>query len=134
MKSRPCSPSAFVKSEPFFVTETPILEWAVVACEALPDTLNKNALEQKAVFNHYIQKFMSNERRVRRRSLVEALFDLIILNMVTKEPIVRQTVDLTESRQGRQHQLCINFGTKGVRISKVTREQRHPQMGMCPSW
>ncbi|MBI2503776.1 MAG: hypothetical protein HYW07_11165 [Candidatus Latescibacteria bacterium] len=123
-----------LKSEPFFVTETPTMEWAIVACEALPDTLNKTFLEQRTVFNNYIQKYMSNDRRVRRRVLVEALYDIIVLNLVAKEPILRKTVDLTETRRGRQHQLCINFGAKGIRINSITRDQRHPQMGMCPSW
>ena len=123
-----------LKSEPFFVTELPTLEWAVVACEALPDTLNKTVLEQRTVFGQYIQKFMSNERRVRRRVLVEALYDIIVLNMVCKEPILRKTVDLTETRRGRQQQMCVNFGAKGIRVSSIGRDQRHPQMGMCPSW
>ncbi len=123
-----------LKNEPFFITETPTLEWAIVSCEALPDTLNKTVLEQRSIFNTYIQKFMSNERRVRRRVLVEALYDIIVLNLVAKEPILRRTVDVTETRRGRQQQLCVNFGTKGIRISSITRDQRHPQMGMCPSW
>jgi hypothetical protein len=123
-----------LKSEPFFVTDVPTLEWAIVACEALPDTLNKNVLEQRTVFNQYISKYLSNDHRVRRRMLIEALWDVIVLNMVTKEPVLRKTVDLTDTRKGRQQQMCINFGTKGIRISSIGREQRHPQMGMCPSW
>jgi len=123
-----------LKSEPFFVTEVPTLEWAIVACEALPDTLNKTVLEQRTIFGQYIQKFLSNERRVRRRVLVEALYDIIVLNMVLKEPILRKTVDLTETRRGRQQQMCVNFGAKGIRISSIARDQRHQQMGMCPSW
>jgi len=122
------------KTEPFFVRETPTLEWAIVACEALPETLGKNYLEQRPIFSQYIQKYMSNERRVRRRTLVEALYDLVILNLIAKEPILRKTVDLTESRLGRQGMLCINFGKKGIRISSVPKDQGHPQLGMCPSW
>lgn len=123
-----------LKTEPFFVTEVPTLEWAVVACEALPDTLNMTVLEQRTTFGQYIQKFMSNEGLVRRRMLVEALYDIIVLNMVFKEPILRKTVDLTETRRGRQQQMCVNYGAKGIRISSIGRDQRHQQMGMCPSW
>ena len=122
------------KAEAFFSRETPELDWAIVACEVLPDSRNKSYMQQKSVIKQYAEKHRANERRIRRRTLVEALYDMVIINVTTKENILSSTVDLTESKVGRQNFACINFGEKGMRINDVGRQQRHPQMGMCPSW
>lgn len=120
--------------EPFFTRETPELDWAIVACEVLPDSLGRNYMEQKSVIKVYAQDYQANERRIQRRRLIEALYDIIVVNAITKDQIVRRTVDLTETKVGRQNFACINFGEKGIRINDVGRQQSHPLMGVCPSW
>ena len=57
-----------------------------------------------------------------------------MFNLVAKEPILRKTVDLTASQLRSHERMCVNFGAKGIRIAGVSEDQRHPQMGMCPSW
>ncbi|MFH1569785.1 MAG: hypothetical protein ABIL09_17445, partial [Gemmatimonadota bacterium] len=122
------------KAEAFFSRETPELDWAIVACEALPESRNRSYLEQKSIVTQYAQKYQANSRRIRRRSLVEALYDLVVISVITKESILSSTVDLTESKVGRLNFACINFGERGLRINDVDRQTRHPQMGVCPSW
>ncbi|MBT5588395.1 MAG: hypothetical protein HOJ45_10400, partial [Gemmatimonadetes bacterium] len=122
------------RTEPFFVGETPELDWCIVACEALPGSLNRNFMEQKTVVKQYAQVNQTNERRIQRRRLIEILYDCIVINVITKEQILEKTVDLSDSKVGRQNFACVNYGDKGIRINDVGRQQRHPQMGMCPSW
>ncbi|MEE3336566.1 MAG: hypothetical protein VX255_09235 [Candidatus Latescibacterota bacterium] len=122
------------RTEAFFVGETPDLDWSIVACEALPNSLNRNYMEQKTVVKQYAQQNQTNERRIQRRRLIEILYDAIVINVVTKEMILEKTVDLSDSNVGRQNFACVNYGDKGIRINDVGRQQRHQQMGMCPSW
>jgi len=122
------------RTEAFFVGDTPDLDWSIVACEALPDSLNRNYMEQKTVVKQYAQQNQTNERRIQRRRLIEILYDAIVINVVTKEMILENTVDLSDSNVGRQNFACVNYGDKGIRINDVGRQQRHQQMGMCPSW
>ena len=122
------------RTEAFFVGETPGLDWSIVACEALPSSLNRNYMEQKTVVKQYAQQNQTNERRIQRRRLIEILYDAIVINVVTKEMILEKTVDLSDSNVGRQNFACVNYGDKGIRINDVGRQQRHQQMGMCPSW
>ena len=122
------------RTEAFFVGETPDLDWSIVACEALPNSLNRNYMEQKTVVKQYAQQNQTNERRIQRRRLIEILYDAIVINVVTKEMILEKTVDVSDSNVGRQNFACVNYGDKGIRINNVGRQQRHQQMGMCPSW
>ena len=122
------------RTEAFFVGETPDLDWSIVACEALPNSLNHNYMEQKTVVKQYAQQTQTNERRIQRRRLIEILYDAIVINVVTKEMILEKTVDVSDSNVGRQNFACVNYGDKGIRINNVGRQQRHQQMGMCPSW
>ena len=122
------------RTEDFFVGETPQLDWCIVACEALPSSLNSNYTEQKSFVKQYAQSNQTNERKIQRRRLIEILYDCIVINGITKKPILEKTVDLSDSRVGRQNFACVNYGDKGIRINDVGRQQRHPQMGMCPSW
>ena len=122
------------RAEPFFMQETPELDWAIVACEVLPDSCNRNYMQQRQVIKQYALDFHTTERRVQRRYLVEALYDLIMMREIVKENMLSETVDLTESKVGRQNFVCINFGENGIRIADVGRQQTNPKMGTCPSW
>lgn len=122
------------RAEPLFSAETPDLDWVVVACEALPESRNTNFMEQKIVIRQYTRRHNAHESRIQRRSLIDALYDIIVVNAIAKENILSKSVDLTSSSVGRQNFACINFGEKGVRINDKGRGFRHPQMGFCPSW
>ncbi len=122
------------RTEDFFSKETPEIDWAIVSCEILPTSSDQNFVSQRPLIKAYAQKFQAVERRVKRRNLIEALYDIIILNMVKKTSILSNSVELTNSRAGRQNQVCINFGENGIRINDVSRSQKHPQMGICPNW
>ena len=88
------------RTEGFFVRETPELDWAIVAVEALPESRGRNYMEQKAVIKQYAQKHQTNERRIPRRRLIDALYDCIVINAITKDEVLSKTVDLTETKAG----------------------------------
>ena len=90
-------------TEAFFVRETPELDWAIVAVEALPESRGRdyrNYMEQKTVIKKYAQKHKTNERRIQRRRLIDALYDCIVINAITKDEVLSKTVDLTETKAG----------------------------------
>ncbi len=88
------------RTEAFFVRETPELDWAIVAVEALPESRGRNYMEQKTVIKQYAQKHKTNERRIQRRRLIDALYDCIVINAITKDEVLSKTVDLTETKAG----------------------------------
>ena len=102
--------------------------------EVLPESQGRNYMEQKTMIKQYAQKYQTNERRIQRRRLIDALYDCIVVNAITKEQILSKTVDLTETKVGRQNFACINYGDKGIRINDVGRGQGHQQMGIAPAW
>ena len=122
------------KAEPVFVKEIPRLDWAIVSCEALPETRGRNYSQQRVVVKGYAQKHQTTEMRVKRRTLVEALFDMMVIQLVIKEKLLINSVELTDSKVGRMNYACINNGDKGIRIGDVSRQQTHAQLGMCASW
>ncbi|MBT5448022.1 MAG: hypothetical protein HOK90_02410, partial [Gemmatimonadetes bacterium] len=123
-----------LRTESFFLQESPELDWAIFSCEVLPDSRNKNYVQQKQVLKQHAQRYQSNELRVRRRNLIETIYDLIIIKLVHDQNLLSETVDLTESKIGRQNLAFINFGEDGIRISDIARQQTHAQLGVCPSW
>ncbi len=123
-----------LRTESFFLQESPELDWAIFSCEVLPDSRNKNYMQQKQVLKQHAQRYQSNELRVRRRNLIDTLYDLIVIKLVHDQSLLSETVDLTESKIGRQNLAFINFGENGIRISDITRQQTHAQLGVCPSW
>ncbi len=123
-----------LRTESFFLQESPELDWAIFSCEVLPDSRNKNYMQQKQVLKQHAQRYQSNELRVRRRNLIDALYDLIMIKLVHDQNLLSETVDLTESKIGRQNLAFINFGENGIRISDIARQQTHAQLGVCPNW
>jgi len=122
------------RTESFFVQQTLDLDWAIVSCEVLPDSLNKNYGQQRQVLKQHAYQYQATESRVRRRNLVDALYDLIVVQIALKKTLLKKTADLTESRIGQHNLAFINYGEMGIRISDISRRQSHTQLGVCPSW
>ena len=122
------------RTESFFLNQAPGLDWAIITSESLPDSLNRNYAQQRQALKQYAHQFQANELRVKRRNLVDALYDLIVTQVVLKETLLKETVDLTESKIGRQNLAFIHYGENGIMISDRTRMESHPQMGVCPCW
>ncbi len=123
-----------LRAEPHFLQESPKIAWAITTTEVLPSSRNTSYIQQKQSLKQHAQSHQTNEARVRRRTLIEALYDLIVTKVVTGTELLSATADLTESSMGRQNMVFINFGENGIRISDIGRQQTHSQLGVCPNW
>ena len=123
-----------LRTESFFLQESPELDWAIFTCEVLPSSREKSYMQQKQALKEHAERYQSNELRVRRRNLIDTIYDLIIIKLVHDQNLLSETVDLTESKIGRQNLAFINFGENGIRISDIARQQTHALLGVCPSW
>ena len=123
-----------MRAETYFLQQTPQMGWGLTTAEVLTASHNTNYIQQRQVLKQHAQSHKSNEIRVRRRTLIEALFDLLAVKVVTGEKLLNSTADLTESKVGRANMAVINYGEGGIRISDINRQQAHPQLGVCPTW
>ena len=123
-----------LRTESFFLQESPELDWAIFTCEVLPSSRKKSYMQQKQALKEHAERYQSNELRVRRRNLIDTIYDLIIIKFVYDQNLLSETVDLTESKIGRHNLAVINFGENGIRISDIARQQIHALLGVCPSW
>ena len=87
-----------LRTEPFFLQESPELDWSIFSCEVLSDSREKTYMQQKQAIKQHAQRYQSNERRVRRRNMIDALYDLIIIKLVHDHNLLSETVELTESK------------------------------------
>ena len=123
-----------MRSEAFFLQESPELGWAIVTTEILDASRDKTYMQQNQALKAHAQRYQATERRVRRRLMIDALYDLIIIKLVHDVNMLSETVDLTESKIGQQNRALVNYGKNGIRISDIGRRQTHPQLGICPNW
>jgi len=123
-----------LRTKSFFLQESPELDWAIFTCEVLPSSREKSYMQQKQALKEHAERYQSNKLRVRRRNLIDTIYDLIIIKLIHDQNLLSETVDLTESKIGRQNLACINFGENGIRISDIARQQTHALLGVCPSW
>ena len=123
-----------MRAETHFLQETPQMGWGLTTAEVLIESHNTNYPQQEIVLKQHAHSHKSNEMRVRRRTLIEALFDLLAVKIVTGKQLLHTTADLTASKMGRINLAVINYGEGGIRISDINRQQAHPQLGVCPTW
>tara|TARA_B100000575_G_scaffold137347_1_gene109567 strand:- start:35 stop:559 length:525 start_codon:yes stop_codon:yes gene_type:complete len=123
-----------MRAETHFLQETPQMGWGLTTAEVLTESHNTNYFQQKQVLKQHAQSHKLNEMRVRRRTLIEALFDLLAVKIVTGKQLLYTTADLTESKMGRINMAVINYSESGIRIGDINSQQTHPQLGVCPTW
>jgi hypothetical protein len=116
-----------------FMDETPELGWALVPPEALPETLGHNYLDQQQVLRQRAEELGVVPRLVRRRTLVEALYDLIAAHLVLGLKLNQRTLDATASGPTAGDFVCIYFADEGIRVRDLPRTSSHPALGVCPS-
>ncbi|MEK9984419.1 MAG: hypothetical protein VW879_06730 [Opitutae bacterium] len=122
------------KGQAFIVNETPKMEWALVAVDPATDSLKKNFMNQ----NQYLRQ-LANATKVpshllRRRTLVEGVYDLIVGALVLDETWLNNTLDWTSSGTSPSEFICISQPAEGIRIRNLPRTQSHQALGVCPNW
>lgn len=116
-----------------FMDETPEAGWAFVAPEALPGTLGHNYFDQQQLLRQRADELGVIPRMVRRRTLVEALYDLIAAQLVLGLKLNQQTLDATSSGPTASDFVCIYFSAEGIRVKDLPRTTSHPALGVSPS-
>lgn len=71
---------------------------------------------------------------MRRRSLPEAVYDLIVGRLVLDETFLTQTIDWTNSGPSNSEFVCTYFSEEGIRLRHLPRTQHNRALGVCPNW
>lgn len=98
--------------------------------EPSPSTLN---FDQQQSLRQRADELGVIPRMVRRRSLVEAVYDLITSQLVLGLKLNHRTLDATASGVTASDSVCVYFSAEGIRFKELPRTTRHPAIGVCPS-
>ena len=115
-------------------SETPEPGWAIVQPESLPETLGRSFDEQNQTLRITGPGVGLPSHMVRRRTLVEAVFDMIVCRLVLNMRIQRDTADWTSSGANRRSNTSVFFADDGIRIRDLTRATKHGILGCTPTW
>jgi len=119
--------------EPLANTETSSPGWALVQKAILPDTANLSYYEQEQVLrNHALQQ--SRGAQLRRRSAVEAVYDLTLFHVCRGIRLLENGFDWTSSRTVDGGFLNVGgFTEAGIRVVGFSAAVRHAELGICPT-
>lgn len=120
------------KSHRFFNSEVPEQGWALVPAEAPRETLGKTFMEQTQYLRYLAANAGIPSHLVRRRTLVEAVYDIIVGRIVLGNPFHKQTLDWTSSGTSKSDFVCVYFAENGVRLRALPRTTHNPALGVVP--
>ena len=121
------------KGHRFFNSEVPEPGWALVPAEAPRETLGKTFMEQTQYLRYLAANTGIPSHLVRRRTLVEAVYDIIVGRIVLGNPFHKQTLDWTSSGTSRSDFTCVYFAENGVRLRALPRTTHNPALGVVPN-
>jgi hypothetical protein len=122
------------RSFPFLTREVPEPGWALITPEAPRETLGKTYMEQNQCLRLLAATAGVPSHLVRRRTLVEAVYDLIVSRLVVGEPWQRRTLDWTATGTSKTDFVCVYFSEQGIRLRDVPRTTHNRALGFCPNW
>jgi len=122
------------KGQAFLVNETPKMEWALVAVDPAADSLKKNFMNQNQYLRQLANAVKVPSHLLRRRTLVEGVYDLIVGTLVLDKTWLKNTLDWTSSGTSPSEFICISQPAEGIRIRNLPRTQSHQALGVCPNW
>ena len=122
------------KGAPFINNETPQTTWALITPEAMPGSMGKNYMDQQQFMRQLSGRISLPSHLVRRRTLVEAIYDLLVGSRVLDSPQLKQTLDWTSTGPTKNDFVCIYQAEEGIRIRDLTRTSHHRVLGLCPNW
>ena len=122
------------KALPFLDGETPELGWSIVPIESPRETLDKNYIEQAQFLRFIATTTGVPSHLVRRRTLVESVYDIIVSRMTLDSPMQSKTLDWTSTGPGKSDFICVFHSEQGLRLRHLNRTQRNKALGLCPNW
>jgi hypothetical protein len=115
--------------EPLAKTEVCKPGWHLARKAPLPSSLNLSYYEQEAVLPR-----AGSHSPPRRRTAVEAIFDLIVHHSRGGERLLAESFDWTSSRTVDAGYLYVGgFGEQGMTIVGFSAAVRHATLGLCPT-
>jgi len=122
------------KGMPFLNHDTPQLGWALITKEAVQETYDKNFMEQAQYLRYLSTTTGLPSHLVRRRTLIETIYDMIAGRMVLNTTFLKHTLDWTSDGPSKFEYICAYFSEKGIRLRHLPRTQRNRALGLCPNW
>ena len=122
------------RGEPLIESETPAAGWAIIPHESPPETRGRTYAEQNQSMRILGPGVGLPSHTVRRRTLVEAVFDMIVCRLVLNISIQHQSADWTASSTGKKRFSSVYSAEEGIRIRDFPSSTKHGFLGCCPTW
>ena len=122
------------RGEPMIELETPEAGWAIIPHESPQESLGRTYSEQNQNLRIMGPTIGLPSHLVRRRTLVEAVYDMIVCRLVLNVPIQRLTVDWTASGASKKSFSSVYNSEEGIRIRDLPSSTRHGMLGSSPTW
>ena len=119
---------------PFATSATPEPGWFLITPEAPRETLGLSYMEQNQSLRIMGPTVGLPSHTVRRRTMAEAVFDLIVGGSLLNAPLQRHTLDWTSDGPTKKSFTCVFYSEQGIRIRDLLRTTRHRALGFCPNW
>lgn len=115
-------------------SEVPEAGWALVTAEAPRESLDKNYMDQNQYLRYLSTTLGIPSHLVRRRTLAEALYDLVVGKLVLGKRLQRATLDWTSSSPAKNDYVCIYYPNEGIRVRDLSRVTHNRSLGVTPNW
>ncbi|MDA0334204.1 MAG: hypothetical protein O2782_03465 [bacterium] len=114
--------------------EVPEPGWAIISAEAPRESLGKNYMEQNQYLRYLATSLAIPSHLVRRRTMVESIYDMIVGELVMGEHLQRASLDWTASTPAKNDYVCVYFPEEGIRVRDLSRVTHHRSLGVTPNW
>jgi hypothetical protein len=123
-----------IELEPLAATATCHPGWALVRKTILNETRNLTYDEQEEALRRYATDLGLRPSQVRRRSAVEAIYDVLVYFRARKMRLLERTWDWSSSTTIDGGILNVGgFGPNGIQIFSYSRGIRQGALGVCPT-
>mgnify|MGYP005637441411 CR=1 FL=1 len=122
------------RNDPMMTSEIPEPGWALITPESPRESLGKNYMEQNQYLRYLATSLTIPSHLLRRRTLVEGIYDLIVGQMVLGKQLQKQSLDWTTSSPAKNDFVCVYHAPEGIRVRDLSRTTHHPSLGVCPNW
>jgi hypothetical protein len=114
--------------------EVPESGWAIITAEAPRESLGKNYMEQNQYLRYLSTSLTIPSHLVRRRTMVEAIYDVIVGELVLGMNMQRASLDWTTSTPAKNDYVCVYYPEEGIRVRDLSRVTHHRSLGVTPNW
>tara|TARA_Y100000588_G_C14244572_1_gene920870 strand:- start:1206 stop:1478 length:273 start_codon:yes stop_codon:yes gene_type:complete len=89
-------------------------------------------MEQMQTLRYLATSLNLPSNLVRRRTLIEAIYDIIVDRMVLGKTFQRQSLDWTYSGSTKTDYVCTHYSDNGI-ITDLPRTTHNRSLGFCPN-